>query len=309
MRATPLLLLLIPALAVCDSGTSGDTARPSADGPDATGVPTRVAATLHPIASLAGAVGGGAVDVTTILPPGAHPDTYEATPRTAAALDGADLVVRIGGAADQWLAEPEGVRELVLTDGLELREGNPHVWLDPILVRDSLLPPLVDALARVVPDSADAIRRRGAAMADSLTALDSEIRRTLSEAPSRRFIATHPAWTYFAERYGLIEGGVLHPSPGSELGTRELARLVDSARAEGAPGIIAEPQLGRAGAAALADELGARVAVADPVGGAGLEGREDYLSLMRYNARAFARALGGHVEGEQAEGEQGGGAP
>jgi hypothetical protein len=39
-------------------------------------------------------------------------------------------------------------------------------------------------------------------------------------------------------------------------------------------------------------ELGARVEVADPVGGAGLDGRDDYLSLMRFNARAFARALG-----------------
>ncbi|NIQ57081.1 MAG: zinc ABC transporter solute-binding protein, partial [Gammaproteobacteria bacterium] len=49
-----------------------------AAGPDARPV---VAATLPPIAALVEWVGGEVVRVTTLLPPGAHPDTYEATPR------------------------------------------------------------------------------------------------------------------------------------------------------------------------------------------------------------------------------------
>ncbi len=32
--------------------------------------------------------------------------------------------------------------------------------------------------------------------------------------------------------------------------------------------------------------------IADPMGGADLPGRDDYLSLMRFNTAAFARALG-----------------
>jgi zinc transport system substrate-binding protein len=266
-----------------------------------------VAASLHPISSLIREVGGGDVTVRTLLPPGTHPDSYDATPRMAEVLAGADLVVRVGGAVDGWLEARGRATQVVLTDGMTLRgsdhdhgpgasrgrgTGNPHVWLDPILVRDTLLPAIVEALTRYAPDAGPGFHRRAAAFADSLTALDAEIRSLLEGAQVRAFVSAHPAWIYFADRYGLEEIGSLHPSPGRELGARELARLVNHARAAGGAAVIAEPQLGRAGVDALARELGVRVEVADPVGGEGVEGRDDYLSLMRYNARAFARALG-----------------
>jgi ABC-type Zn uptake system ZnuABC Zn-binding protein ZnuA len=254
--------------------------------------------TIHPVASVVRAVAGPDAVVHTLLPAGANPDTYQTRPRDAEALDAAELVVRVGGAADAWLSPPPGVPTVTFTDGMTLvgqrgpGTGNPHVWLDPILVRDRLLPPVTEALARVAPDSAAAIRDRARAFADSLTALDAEIRALLASAPDRRFISAHAAWVYFAARYDLEFAGALHTSPGNEPGSRALAGLVDEARARGVRAVLAEPQLGRAGVDALARELGARVEVADPLGGVEIEGREDYLSLMRFNARAFARALG-----------------
>lgn len=294
MRAWSPVLVALAALAGCDA-------------PDASAWEhgdLRIVVSLEPVASLVRVIGGDAVSVRTLLPPGAHPDSYEATPRMAEALSGAALVVRVGGAADDWLGDRGRAEHLVLTDGMSLREdghahqgrgdarGNPHVWLDPILVRDAFVPVLTERLGRLAPDAAPAIERRAAAFADSLTALDMEIRALLRDAPVRAFVSAHPAWVYFADRYDLEDIGVLHPSPGRELGARELARLVDAARQRGGAAVIAEPQLGRAGVDALARELGVPVEVADPVGGTGLAGRDDYLSLMRYNARVFARALG-----------------
>lgn len=291
-RAIPLLILLVAATAC---GGPGDTTADSGA--------LAVAVSLHPIASLVREVGGDAVTVRTLLPPGTHPDTYDATPRMAEALAGADLVVRVGGAVDGWLESRGGARHLVLTDGMTLRGththgtddrtmGNPHVWLDPILVRDTLLPVIVQALVELAPGAEADVRERAAAFSDSLTALDAEIRSSLAGARIRVFVAAHPAWIYFADRYGLEEIGALHPSPGQELGARELARLVSLARQRGGAAVIAEPQLGRAGVDALARELRVRVEIADPVGGEGLDGRDHYLALMRYNGRAFARALG-----------------
>lgn len=274
--------------AACDGP---DSARPVEPGPVAV-------ATIHPLAAVTRALAGDAVAVRTILPSGANPDTYQTRPRDAEALAAADLVVRVGGAADAWLDAAPGVRTVVFTQGMELvgeggqGTGNPHVWLDPILVRDRLLPALTEALVEVAPDSAAAIRARARSYADSLTALDAEIRQRLEGAETRRFVSAHAAWVYFADRYDLELGGTLHESPGHEPGSRELARMVEDARQRGVRAVIAEPQLGRAGVEALAGELDARVEVADPIGGVELEGRDDYLSLMRFNARAFARALG-----------------
>lgn len=274
--------------AACDGP---DSARSAASGPIAV-------ATIHPLASVTRAVAGDAVVVRTLLPPGANPDTYQTRPRDAEALAAADLVVRVGGAADAWLDATPGVRTVVFTRGMDLvgeaghGTGNPHVWLDPILVRDRLLPALTEALAEVAPDSAAAIRARARAYADSLTALDRAIRERLEGAETRRFVSAHAAWIYFANRYDLELVGTLHESPGNEPGSRALARMVEAARERGVRAVIAEPQLGRAGVDALAGELDARVEIADPIGGIEMDGRADYLSLMRFNARAFARALG-----------------
>ncbi len=297
-----LFILLVAALAVgCGSdgsGAPGDGEPHSGSRADEANARPVVAATLPPIADLVRVVGGDQLRVQTLLPPGAHPDSYEATPRIARLLADADLVVRVGAAADAWLGPPGDIPELVLTDGMALQgrrgpgTGNPHVWLDPIRVRDVLLPRISDAVATVVQDP-DAVRERAAAFADSLTALDRQIREILAGIEGRRFVAAHPAWVYFAERYGLEQVGAIHGTPGSEVGSRALAHLVDETRALGVHAVIAEPQLGRAGVDALADELAVKVEVADALGGPGLEGREDYLSLMRFNARAFARALRG----------------
>lgn len=287
MRKSLILLVATLLASACDGRQGSDP-----------GVPV-VAVTLPPIAAITRTVAGHAVHVQTLLPPGAHPDTYEATPRIARSLARADLVVRVGAAADAWLGSVRGVPEAVLTEGMRLQgqqgpdTGNPHVWLDPIRVRDVLLPRIVAGLVEVAPDSAAAIRDRADAFTDSLTALDAEIRTMLGDVASRRFVAAHPAWVYFAERYGLEQVGAIHASPGSEVGSRELARLVEETGVRSVGAVIAEPQLGRAGVDALAAELGVAVEVADALGGPSLEGREDYLSLMRFNTRAFARALGG----------------
>ena len=279
MRILRFLLVLLFATACGEAASS-----PDHDG-------AVVVASIHPVASMARTLLGDAGEVRTLLPPGVHADAFEPTPRMAESMAGADLVVRVGLGLDGWVGDA-GAPELVLGEGLR-GDGTPHVWLDPLIVRDHLLPRLTDALAEAVPAEAEGIRSRAVVFRDSITDLHAEITRLLQAAPARHFVAAHPAWEYFARRYGLIQVGVLHPSPGQEIGTRELARLVDRARELGVRAVIAEPQLGRGGVAAIADELDVRVEVADPIGAPGLDGREDYIPLMRYNATAFARALGG----------------
>jgi zinc transport system substrate-binding protein len=266
-----------------------------------------VVVTIFPMADLASAVAGDALAVETLLPPRASLHTWEAMPAQIRALSHAAGYVTVGGGLDGWLeglgADRGDLATLRLTDGMTLSrgehaheregEGDPHVWLDPILVRDALLPRLTDFLAGLVPaDQAAGIRTRAAAVADSLTALDAEIRATLTTVPRRGFIATHEAWTYFARRYDLEDLGSLYEGPGHEPSARGLARLVDAARATGLGAVLTEPQLAETAARALADEVGADVVVVDPLGGRGVPDREGYFQLMRFNARAFSRALG-----------------
>lgn len=268
-----------------------------------------VVVTIFPIADLLARLGGDAIQVETLLPPRASPATWEATPGQIRAIGRAAGYVSVGGGLDGWLDDfVDGGRVpiLRLTEDLSLRDadpdhghtgtGDPHVWLDPVLVRDRLLPEMTAFLEHLVPSESRALRNRAETLADSLTALDTFIGLRLSGVRTRAFVATHDAWWYFAARYGLTPLGSLYERPGSEPSTRSLARLVDAARAEGVGAVLAEPQLARSAARALSDELAVGVIVVDPLGGAGLEGRESYFDLMRFNARAFAGALGGPTE-------------
>lgn len=279
----------------------------------------RVVATIFPVADLAARVGGEAVEVETLLPPRASVHTWEASPAQIRSLNQARAFITVGGGLDTWLeemgADTPGLTTLRLTDGMTLRRaaaghehgdepagqrergeaeatGDPHVWLDPLLVRDEMVPRIRDLITALVPAQGAAIHERAQALSDSLTALDGEIRSILAGRRLDGFIATHDAWAYFAERYGLVPLGHLYASPGHEPSTRGLATLVDAARAAGLGAVLTEPQLSGTAAEALAAELGARVVTVDPLGGAGVEGRGSYLDLMRFNARAFARALG-----------------
>lgn len=263
-----------------------------------------VVASIFPIADLARALGGDAVEVVVLLAPGASPATFELTPAQLRSLRAATVYLSVGAGLDGWVGDPPpaGGRtsQVILTQGLVLEAaeghdeaGNPHVWLDPVLVRDHLLPQIARALTEAAPTSRERIRAGHAAMADSLTALEREIRQTLAPLENRAFLASHPAWTYFARRFGLLELGTVHSGPGDEPSPRALARLIDRARAAEVEVVFAEPQLGEAAAHALAEELGARVLVLDPLGGPDVPGRDGYLSLLRYNTAQLFDGLGG----------------
>ena len=275
---------------------------PSAETPAADAAPT-VVASIFPIGALATFMAGEDVHVEVLLPPRASPSTFEPTARQMARLSGAAGYIFIGGGMDRWAERlvRSGDAVVRLTEGMQLREGhahegdpgtgNPHIWLDPILVRDQVLPRIEDVLVHAAPEDADHIRQRREDLADSLTALDQEIRATLSNLQSRAIVSTHSAWVYFTERYGLTELGAVYESPGREPSSRHLARLVEESRKAGVRAVFIEPQLGEVGARTVASELGAPVYLLDPQGGA--EGRGDYLSLMRFNAHQLVTALGG----------------
>jgi zinc transport system substrate-binding protein len=263
-----------------------------------------VVASIFPVGDLARSLAGGAAEVMVLLPPRASPSTFEPTARQMADVAHASAFLFVGGGMDRW-AEAM-VREdapiVRLTTGMRLAQGhthegdegtgNPHVWLDPVRVRDELLPRIEAVLSVAAPDRAAGIQARARALADSLTALDAEIRTLLTGVPTHGFVSTHSAWVYFAERYGLEEIGSVYESPGREPSARYLAGLVASAREEGTRAVFIEPQLGEAGARTVASELDVPVHLLDPQGGEGQAERETYLALMRFNARQMARALG-----------------
>jgi len=276
----------------------------------------KVAATIQPLASITREILGDRGTVASLLPPGASPHTFEPLPGDLARLAGTVLLVRIGIGLDEWSERllaaagtpPATVTFLDLPDAHPRQWGessadahddagegglDPHIWLDPTRVRDALVPALVDALAAADPAGAEAYRERARVFAARLGELDTEILDRLRETKTRAFIAYHDTWRYFAERYGLEQAAAIEAYAGDEPTAAELGRLVLLARERGVAAFILEPQLGERVARNIAAEIGATLEVADPLGDPSDPERADYINTMQFNARAFARALGG----------------
>jgi ABC-type Zn uptake system ZnuABC Zn-binding protein ZnuA len=267
-----------------------------------------VVATVEPAAMLVRELGGERVEVTTLVPPGASPHTFEPLPSDVARLAGAELLVEVGAPLDAWTERLHAAasHELPRLTLLELpalhplpadeRDGvpgrhDPHVWLDPIRVRDALAPGVAARLAALDPDGAAHYAERLAGFQERLGALDTQIRDMIAGS-GRGYVAFHAAWRYFGDRYGLEEVGVIEQAPGEEPTPRALARLVEAARAARVRAVLVEPQLPAQTARSLAGELGVELVVVDPNGDPRDPERARYEDLMRWNARAFARALG-----------------
>lgn len=266
--------------------------------------PVRVVTTIAPLAMLASQIGGQRVVVHALLAGGADPHTYEPKPSDAASLQQADVVLALGSPIDDWLGAVEGPRDhavVVKLDGdaedaggtgHDDEAGDPHVWLDPVWVRERAVPSIQRALVAADPGGAAVYGENARATAGQLADLEEDIRAAFTRARTRHFLAWHPAWGRFAARFGLHSVGSLGESEGREPSLKAMVAAIRAGRGAGVRAVLVEPQQDDRHARVLAGELGVPLFTVDPLGDTRSLERATYGTLMLYNARAFARALG-----------------
>jgi len=99
------------------------------------------------------------------------------------------------------------------------------------------------------------------ALQDDLAALDAKLAQALAPLKGRQLFVYHPAFGYFADAYGLKQVPV--EVEGKEPTARQLAGLVDRARAAGARVIFVQPQFAPKSAEAVAKAIGGAVVPLD----------------------------------------------
>lgn len=270
-------------------------------------LPLRVLTTTTVFADLIKNVGGDRVQVTSLLPLGADPHTFDPAPREARAVSAADLFFYNGLGLESGIdrlirnaARPDLVK-VVLSEGLNPlpgvtfaahtdAEGDPHFWLD---VRNAMhyVRRAERALSEFDPAGAGVYAARTKQYLDQLEALDAEIRQQISQIPAdrRTLVTYHDAFGYLARAYGLKLIGFLVRNPDKEPSPREMANLVAKMREVRAKAVFVEPQINRKFAQALAVEAGVRVGVlySDTL----TAEVPTYIDMMRANARALVEAL------------------
>ncbi|WP_109478809.1 metal ABC transporter solute-binding protein [Paraburkholderia sp. C35] len=155
-------------------------------------------------------LGGDRVDVTSILSnPDQDPHLFEASPKTARALQHASLVVYNGADYDPWMAKllnaskNDKRKTIVAAELVGKKSGdNPHLWYDP-----ATMPAVARAVSAAL-SSADPVHKAAydanlAKFLDSLKPVADKVAALRSQYAHVSVTATEPVFGYMSDAIGL----------------------------------------------------------------------------------------------------------
>jgi ABC-type Zn uptake system ZnuABC Zn-binding protein ZnuA len=260
-----------------------------------------VIATFSTLGAIVADVGGDRIAVTSLVPIGAAPETYEPAPSDIVTLEHADLVFENGAGLETWMdhllrSVNAGQKLVVLAPQAAAGSDgriNPHYWLDPTYAA-AYAGRIAAALEQADPAGAATYRRNLAATRTKYAVLDRWIAARVATIPPRRraMICFHDAWYHFDARYGILDVGAVEPVPGEEPSAGAFAQLIADARRYQVHAVFAEPQFSPKLAQQLASGAGISTVTDlydDTLGGT--PALSTYVGLMRYDVNRIVQAL------------------
>ena len=154
---------------------------------------------------------------------------------------------------------------------------DPHFWLDPIRAV-TMAENMANAITTKRPDLTDSIKSNLESIKSEMNLLNDELTQKLLSFKGKTMLVFHPAFGYFAIRYGMVQKAV--EIEGKEPAPRQLAELIRNCRAEGIKVIFVQKQFPLATAETISRSIGGRVVAIDPLA-------EDYVN----NLKAMAEAI------------------
>ena len=238
---------------------------------------------------------GDKFDVNVVIPPGSSPATYEPTPANLISLSHSPLYFRIGyiGFEKAWMEKIASVNpkmkvvdtsknvELITSDhhheGKEKVGVNPHIWLSPSAVKIQA-ENIYNAIKIYDEKNEEFYTKNYESFINDLDKLNMQIKMMLKDIPNRKFIVYHPAWSYFARDYDLIQIPIefegKNPSP------KTIKNIIDVAIKENIKVVIVQKQFDTKQASAIAESINGHVIQMDPLS-------EDWIKNMVTIGRTF----------------------
>lgn len=259
----------------------------------------KVAATIFPLYDITRQIAGNEFEVSLILPSGASPHTFDPQPSLFKKLQGTQAIFAIGHGLDDWtipIAKSINAPIVSMDENINLRDAidtdegpiDPHYWLDIDNAKQITLN-IAHELSRLDVKHADIYTARANTYIEKLNSLKGELTNKTKSLSNKNIISLHDAWYYFAGEFALNILGTFEPSPGKEPTPGYIAKLKKAVEKTHVSTLFIEPQLSQASIRSFVNDHNLKVASIDPLGG--VDGRDSYIELMRYNVGQVVTAL------------------
>ncbi|MGV2830822.1 metal ABC transporter solute-binding protein, Zn/Mn family [Myxosarcina sp. GI1(2024)] len=280
----------------------------------------KIVTTFLPIHLFTQAVVGDTREVDILISPGMEVHDYQATPDDAKLLSEADVLVENGLGMEEFLeslvanAGNSNLQQITASEGIEViegehdehdehgheehegeehghghhhEEGNPHVWLDPVLAQQQVAT-IRDGLIAIDPNNADSYRTNAEAYIQQLQQLDSEFQQRLAPVAGCNFITFHDAFPYLAQRYGLTQEAIVE-IPEESITPGDIQRVQQTADQYQVKALFTEPGIEDSRIQQISSDLDLPLEAIDPLE-SGETDPQYYFQAMRGNLEALERA-------------------
>ena len=215
-------------------------------------------------------IGGDKVEVTVMVRNGASPHNYTPKPQQMKKLSKAKLYLSIGVEFEEvWLSKFMNQNKNILIVDISMNinkttlhhhnedELDPHVWVDPINVK-VIAQNIYEALVEVDKTNESYYKKNLESFLKEIDGVDKNIKTILKDTPKgTTFMVFHPAWGYFAQRYGLKQLAV--EVEGKSPKMKALVKIIEKAKEEKVQTIFSQPEFSDRASQTISKQLHIKV--------------------------------------------------
>ncbi|WP_027408494.1 metal ABC transporter substrate-binding protein [Anoxybacteroides tepidamans] len=273
-----------------------------------------IVTTFYPMYYFAKKVAGNLADVDLLIPNGVEPHDWEPTAKDMAIIQDSDVFIYNSRYFETWTEkvlnsiDRSNLKIVEASKGIELIDGiseegenhkentaskDPHVWLSPVLASQEV-DNITKALEQKDPKNKEQYEKNAAVFKSQLADLDRLYKKTINEAKKKEFVTQHAAFGYLAKQYGITQIPIAGLSPDVEPSLSKLTELTELMKKKNIKVIYFEGLVSSKVAQTLANEIGAKTEVLNPLEGLTKEDQKkglDYIGVMKKNLDALKLSL------------------
>ncbi len=219
----------------------------------------KIAVTILPYSGIVKEIGGDKVDVTVLIPPNSACETYEPTPVDIAKADQSEIYFSVGAnyAFEKNLVKSiagnyKNVMVVDCSNGLEVKENNPHLWLYPAGLK-KIAENIFNSLKKAKPAFEDYFTKNKERYFRQIDSADTVIKNNLAQVKQKKILVFHPSWLYYAVYYNLEQLAI--EKEGKEPTALDLKNVIDLAKKHKITTLYLEPNTAPESAQAIKEEL------------------------------------------------------